>query len=105
MLLDGGKAGERQIVPAAWLEDSFKPAARINDRRWYGYHWYAGNAPFESLKGRRRARYFGAVGNGGQRLVAFPDLELVVVITAGNYNLRGLAPDDLFTEVLLPSVL
>jgi CubicO group peptidase (beta-lactamase class C family) len=104
MLLDGGKAGERQIVPAAWLEDSFKPAARINDRRHYGYHWYVGNVPFDSPEGRRRARWIGAVGNGGQRLVVFPDLELVVVITAGNYNLRGRAPDDIFNEVVLPSV-
>jgi CubicO group peptidase (beta-lactamase class C family) len=104
MLLDGGRAGERQIVPAAWLEDSFKPAARINDRRHYGYHWYAGDAPYESPEGRRLARYVGAVGNGGQRLVVFPDLELVVVITAGNYNLRGRAPDDIFTDILLPGV-
>jgi CubicO group peptidase (beta-lactamase class C family) len=104
MLLDGGKAGERQIVPAAWLEDSFKPAARINDRRQYGYHWYVGNVPFDSSEGRRWARWIGAVGKGGQRLIVFPDLDLVVVITAGNYNLRGRAPDDIFTEVLLPSV-
>jgi hypothetical protein len=27
-----------------------------------------------------------------------------VVIAAGNYNLRGLAPDDIFNKVLLPSV-
>jgi CubicO group peptidase (beta-lactamase class C family) len=102
MVLDGGKFGERQIVPAAWLEDSFKPAARITDRRHYGYHWYAGHAPFD--EGRQRARYVAAIGNGGQRLVVFPDLELVAVITAGNYNLRGVAPDDLFTEVILPSI-
>jgi CubicO group peptidase (beta-lactamase class C family) len=104
MLLDGGKAGERQVVPAAWLEDSIKPAARINDRRWYGYHWYLGNVPFESPQGQKRARWFGGAGNGGQRLIVFPDLELVTVITAGNYNLRGRAPDDIFNEVLLPGV-
>jgi CubicO group peptidase (beta-lactamase class C family) len=104
MLLDGGKVGERQVVPAAWLEDSFKPAVRVSDRRQYGYHWYVGIVPFDSPDGRRRARWIGATGNGGQRLIVFPDLELVVVITAGNYNLRGRAPDDIFTEVLLPSV-
>ena len=92
------------IVPAAWLEDSFKPAARITERRHYGYHWYAGYAPFESPEGQRRARYVGAVGNGGQRLVVFPDLETVAVITAGNYNLRGRAPDDIFNDVVLPSM-
>jgi CubicO group peptidase (beta-lactamase class C family) len=104
MLLEGSKAREQQIVPAAWLEDSFKPAARINDRRQYGYHWYLGNVPYETPEGRQRARWFGAAGNGGQRLVVFPDLEVVVVITAGNYDQRGRAPDDLFNEVVLPNI-
>jgi hypothetical protein len=104
MILDGGKSGESQIVPAAWLEESFKPAIKISDRRQYGYHWYMGYAPFNSAEGQRRARYVASIGNGGQRLVIFPDHEAVVVITAGNYNLRGRAPDDLFTEVVLPGI-
>jgi CubicO group peptidase (beta-lactamase class C family) len=104
MLLDGGKAGERQIVPAAWLEASFKPAVRINDRRQYGYHWYLGEVAFDRPEGRQRARWSAATGNGGQRLVVFPQLELVVVITAGNYNQRSRAPEDVFNEVVLPSI-
>jgi CubicO group peptidase (beta-lactamase class C family) len=104
MLLDGGRAGERQIVPAAWLEESFRPAVRINDRRQYGYHWYVGEVTFNGPEGRRRARWSAATGNGGQRLLVFPDLELVVVITAGNYNQPNRAPEDLMTEVVLPGI-
>ena len=104
MLLDGGKAGERQILPAAWLEDSFKPAARINDRRLYGYHWYVGDLPYAGPEGPRQARWIAAVGKGGQRLVVFPELELVVVITAGNYDVRTRASEDLILEVVLPSL-
>ena len=104
MLLDGGKAGERQIVPAAWLEDSFKPAARINDRRQYGYHWYVGDLPYAGPEGQRQARWIAAVGNGGQRLIVFPELELVAVTTAGNYNLRTRVSEDLIAEVVLPSL-
>jgi CubicO group peptidase (beta-lactamase class C family) len=55
MLLDGGKADGRQIVPSSWLDAAFQPAARINDRRQYGYHWYLGNAAFNGPEGRRRA--------------------------------------------------
>jgi CubicO group peptidase (beta-lactamase class C family) len=104
MLLDGGRADGRQIVPAAWLEASFKPAVRINDRRQYGSHWYLGEVAFDGPGGRRRAQWHAATGNGGQRLVVFPELELVAVITAGNYNQRDRAPDDVFNEVVLPSI-
>jgi len=103
MMLEGGKAGERQIVPSTWLEASFRPAVEISDRRQYGFHWYLGNAAFDGPAGRWRARWIGAMGNGGQRLVVFPELELVAVVTAGNYNLRGRSPDDVFNEVLLPN--
>jgi len=107
MLLDGGTTDGRQIVPADWREASFKPAVRINDRRQYGYHWYLGEVAFKSLEARRKERWIGAMGNGGQRLFVFPELELVVVITAGNYNQRdqGVPPDRVLTEVVLPSLL
>jgi CubicO group peptidase (beta-lactamase class C family) len=104
MMLDGGKADGRQIVPADWLEASFKPAVKINDRRQYGYHWYLGNAAFVSPEGRRRARWIGAIGNGGQRLFVLPELELVAVITAGNYNQRRPAPDSVITGMVLPNL-
>lgn len=100
MLLDGGKIGARQVVPADWLEASFKPAVRINDRRQYGYHWYLGNI---SSGPRRGMRWMAAMGNGGQRLAVFPELELVLVVTAGSYNQRSYV-DDLIGDVVLPSL-
>ena len=104
MLLDGGKVGERQVVPAAWLEASFKPAVHVRDLRHYGYHWYVGELAFSGINGRRRENWIAAVGNGGQRLVVFPDLEMVVVITAGNYDRRTRASEDVIAEVVLPSI-
>jgi CubicO group peptidase (beta-lactamase class C family) len=100
MLLDGGKAGERRVVPADWVEAAFKPAARISDRREYGYHWYL--APERS-----RQRWMAAMGNGGQRLFMFPDLGLTGVITAGNYNDRDRsnASDRVINDIVLPSLL
>jgi CubicO group peptidase (beta-lactamase class C family) len=102
MLLDGGKAGERRIVPSDWLEAAFKPAVRISDSRHYGYHWYLGNIALEGTAAQRRKPWIAAFGNGGQRLFVFPTLALVVVITAGNYNQRDQgSPDRAITEAVL----
>jgi CubicO group peptidase (beta-lactamase class C family) len=106
MLLDGGKAGERQIVPADWLEASFEPQVTIRDRGEYGYQWYLGEVVFIAADRPRRERWIAAMGNGGQRLYIFPRLDLLIVITAGNYNRRdqGMPPNRVLTEVVLPSL-
>jgi CubicO group peptidase (beta-lactamase class C family) len=106
MLIDGGKAGERQVVPAGWLEASFERAVRISDRREYGYHWYLADAVLDRPEGRRRERMIAAFGNGGQRLFVFPGLELIVVVTAGNYNSRdqGVAPARVLNDIVLQNL-
>ncbi len=73
-----GKYDGNQIVPANWLSESFKPRAPSEDLR-YGYFWWLakeGNPP----------EWVGGFGNGGQRLTVMPELDLVVVVFAGNYN-------------------
>ena len=104
MLLDGGRADTQQLVPADWLDASFKPAVTIRERREYGYHWYLGK--FNAVDGPFSERWIAAMGNGDQRLFFFPRLELVVVVTAGNYNSRdqGTLPTRVLTEVILPSL-
>jgi CubicO group peptidase (beta-lactamase class C family) len=106
MLLGGGKAGERQIVPADWLEDSFRPQVTIRDRREYGYQWYLGEMVFNGADGPRQERWIAAIGNGGQRLYVFPRLDLLIVMTAGNYNQRdqGTPPTRVLTEMILPNL-
>lgn len=48
-----------------------------------------------------------AMGNGGQHIIINKNLDLVVVITAGNYNLwdlEGKYPEDLYTDIIYPSL-
>lgn len=79
LLLDKGNHADRQIVPADWLEQSLTQRARTGDGLGYGYQWYLG-------RDRSGAPWFGAFGNGGQRLVVAPRHRIVIAITAGNYN-------------------
>ncbi len=81
LILDKGLADGKAVVPANWLEASFQPRAMISTERGdYGYHWYLGKL---RASGKQ---WVGAFGNGGQRLIIIPALELIIAITAGNYN-------------------
>ncbi len=80
LVLDRGMWGDSQLVPAEWVDRSVAPRTRAGKDTEYGFHWWLGE-----LKASGQP-WIGAFGNGGQSLFSIPSLELVVVITAGNYN-------------------
>ncbi|MFI7707279.1 serine hydrolase domain-containing protein [Nonomuraea sp. NPDC049480] len=73
LVLDGG----RGIVPAEWIEEMLRPRVTIQDGFEYGYQWYVDTGERHSVQG---------IGNGGQRLLVAPGEELVVAVTAGEYD-------------------
>jgi CubicO group peptidase (beta-lactamase class C family) len=78
LYLNGGRAGGRQIVSRAWIEESFRPRAesRREPGRFYGYGWWI----------REMAGYETeyAWGYGGQFILLVPALDLVVVTTSSS---------------------
>lgn len=82
MILDHGRWNGRQIVPAAWLERSLQRRIDTGDGLRYGYQWWAGKTAALGATHDWNAGF----GNGGQRLFMTPGLDLVVVITAGDYG-------------------
>ena len=75
LYLNRGRHGDRQIVPAKWIEDSFVARGRSPiSERLYGYGWW-----MREIAGRQA--YY-AWGFGGQFIVLVPDLELVIVTTS-----------------------
>ncbi|WP_342360069.1 serine hydrolase [Terrarubrum flagellatum] len=108
LILDGGKRDGRVIVPAEWLEASMRGIVPMGEGQSlrYGYQWYIGDETFNAAPGSQTARVIIANGNGGQRLFVMPDLELVVVTVAGNYNQRGqsLPPLVVLRDVALPGI-
>jgi CubicO group peptidase (beta-lactamase class C family) len=111
MVLKGGMRGDRRIVPAQWIVRSTTPMVDIDETRQYGYQWYLGKFGF-TIPTRPRwdrsqlERVWYATGNGGQRLYVFPRLDLVVAITAGNYDTpdQGAPPTRVIREVVLPAI-
>jgi CubicO group peptidase (beta-lactamase class C family) len=80
LVLDQGQWDGRQIVPKSWLTLSFKPRADVEKGLKYGYQWWLGKLISNGKP------WYGAFGNGGQRLLVIPSLDMAVVIVAGNYN-------------------
>jgi CubicO group peptidase (beta-lactamase class C family) len=103
MIVGGGKSDNRAIVPADWLEASFRPAAIVDDGRRYGYQWYLGELALPGKTGTVAAKWVGAFGLGGQRLFVFPELDFVLAVTSGNYLTedQGRAPIAILREVFL----
>jgi CubicO group peptidase (beta-lactamase class C family) len=86
LYLNGGRWNDRQIVPEAWVEASLKPHLESSWTAGYGYQWWI--ARFESPEISMWVP--SAVGNGGQRIFILRPLDMVVVITAGNYNMSDI---------------
>ena len=83
LVLDDGRWQGRQIVPAAWIDQSLQPRFTTEVRNYrYGHQWWSGVA---SWKGKPMP-WFAGFGNGGQRLVVVPGLDLAIVTTAGAYD-------------------
>ena len=73
---NGGRAGATQVVPAAWVAASCTPRTRSvwDPTREYGYGWW--------IQGIGRHRACFAWGFGGQYIMVFPSLDLVVTATS-----------------------
>jgi CubicO group peptidase (beta-lactamase class C family) len=82
LVLAGGRCNDRQIVSKAWIETSTAPKTKATDGLSYGYLWWLGRS---SLNGRE-VQWAGALGRGGQAIRIVPELDLVVVVTAGYYQ-------------------
>jgi CubicO group peptidase (beta-lactamase class C family) len=76
LYLNRGRRGDRQILPDAWVDASCTPRgrSRFNPDQTYGYGWW-----MRDFAGREGCF---AWGYGGQYIIVFRDLRLVIVTTS-----------------------
>ena len=82
LVLAGGRWNDRQIVSKGWIEASTTWKIKATDGQSYGYLWWLGH---HKLNGHE-VKWIGALGRGGQSIRIVPELDLVVVVTAGYYQ-------------------
>ena len=90
--------GER-VISEAWIEESTKGHVSPSWADGYGYQWW-----LETYRsGSTSVDSFYAAGWGGQRIIVFPSLDMVLVFTGGNYV--GQEPvDEIIVRYILPAV-
>lgn len=102
LYLDGGQWGGKRIVSESWVRASTRPHARIDETTEYGYLWW-----LKSFKsGEKSYPAFFMTGNGGNKVVAIPALDMSVVITSTNYNTHGMheQTEKILTDYILAAV-
>jgi CubicO group peptidase (beta-lactamase class C family) len=77
LCLRNGRWHDRQIFPAAWIEQSTANQFE-NGWPWYGFYWWKLPAETEVSDPRLAGGYF-ASGAGGQHLIVLPQLDLAIV--------------------------
>jgi CubicO group peptidase (beta-lactamase class C family) len=90
LVLQKGSWEGRQIVPASWIDQSMTRQVTADASYGYGYQWWTSDVDWRGEK----LAVVEAIGNGGQRLFLVPELDLGVVMTAGDYG----QPEILRTE-------
>lgn len=71
LYLDKGKAGDRQVVPARWIEEATRMDSTTDPAEGYQYGWFVDVA--------RDGQAFSADGNLGQFIYVYPPADLVLV--------------------------
>jgi CubicO group peptidase (beta-lactamase class C family) len=83
LFLDHGRWNGTPVIDPAWLDACATPRTAIEGEIGrYGYAWHV----FDFAAGGRTYHAINAGGNGGQLLTVVPELDLAIMITAGNYG-------------------
>lgn len=112
LVANDGMWNGKQVIPSALVAEAVsqhvgipqeREAEALGDRQGYGYQIWL----FSFLIGPHRIELIEFSGNGGQKVFIDRKNELMVVVTAGNYDRRGLkkSPLDIYIDLIHPALL
>jgi CubicO group peptidase (beta-lactamase class C family) len=108
LYLNGGMHEGRRILDESWIDASWQRHSHAGNSdyspgpNWgYGYQWWRSRV--EDPAGRNWHVFF-ASGWGSQVIFILPELDLVVVTTADNYDYNGPDVDVLLINRILPEL-
>ena len=105
LYLNGGVWNGVRIISAEWVAASTRQSIPLVGQSGslygYGYNWWLGRSQYAD----REIEYFRAAGWGGQDVYVFPELDLVVVFTAGGfYDTRPLNVNDIIEQYIFQAI-
>jgi CubicO group peptidase (beta-lactamase class C family) len=101
---NGGRWGDKQVLPAAWVKESLSPLSRVENTD-YGYLWWRMSLRVTTPDGPRRVYLSAAQGNGGQKIYLVPELDLIAVFTGSRYNTGDAPQNKIMATVVLPALI
>ncbi len=103
LYLNNGKWNEKQIIPSNLVEESMRTHVYSDEPYGYGYQFWT---LADSIQ-NQIVKTIEASGNGGQKIEINKSQKLIMVITAGNYDLHNLSktPFDLYLDFVYPAVI
>ncbi|MBK8127600.1 MAG: serine hydrolase [bacterium] len=104
LYLNGGEWQGRRVLPSAWVADSWRrhtTLANTEQHNGYGYFWWERQYDWSGKSFIAHE----ARGAGGQYISVIPELDLVIVVTSGNFrNGRFWQPEAIIEQYILPAV-
>jgi CubicO group peptidase (beta-lactamase class C family) len=102
LYLNNGVWNNKQLIPSQWVAESTESHIMRNQASAYGYQFWL----FNETIGKQTANLIACVGNGDQRIFIDKARKLVIVITAGNYNLWEIRNDaaELSRKYIYPAL-
>jgi CubicO group peptidase (beta-lactamase class C family) len=101
LCINKGKWNNEQIISSSWIEKASTPKVNARDGVDYGYFLW-----LNSFGNNKKYDSYYMSGNGGNKVLACPELDLTVVITSTNYNNRNAHgyTDELMNNYIIPTI-